>query len=385
VTRIIETATGFDLVGDDGAILASHGTMRGALDAARPLLGATQHEPHLREEGEPVGQFAWLDAAAVEPSDPDGFFDADALTELAVSLNTGAMPIPIDGGAAKELSPSPVHGTADDSSTPANGWGHAGVIVERTDGPHLYMLAELWPSVAKDVERGRIAYGSVLAMTPQRAESGAYRGCRLVGHALTNVPVIRTLTPSTAVRAYAHAVRSISMTTKPTDPKAPTKKADPPAAPPVVEAADPPPAEDKDATIAALRSELEAAKSQIEALMTEAAAKADDEPTEEEKTAAAQKAAAVVVDAAVKAGTITTAARAKWIDVVVKSGEKVFADLTRGMRARPVERQVKGPESTTRAVELDASDPFVKTMRAAKVSDASIAKALIERDARKEN
>lgn len=382
MTRIIETATGFDLVNDEGAVLSSHATVLDALAASAPRA----HEPHLRENGEPVGEFRWLDAASTETASEDGYFDATALAELVDSLNTASMPVPIDGGAAVGLSPSPVHGTADDSSTPANGWGHAGALVELADGPHMFMWSELWPSVAQDVDRGRIAYGSVLAMTPKRAEDGAYRECRLVGHALTNVPVIRTLTPSTAVRAFAPSVRSLSMTTK-TEPKI-TKKADPPAAPPpapVQAATEPPPPEDKDATIAALRSELEAAKAQIDALMAEAAAKADEGPTEEEKVAAAVKAAEVVVDTAVKAGTVAPAARAKWVDVVMKSGEKVFADLTRGMRARPAARQVQGPEATNRPVQLDADDPFVKTMRAAKVSDASIAKALIERVARKEN
>lgn len=389
MTRIVETSAGYDVVADDGAVVSTHPTVRAALDVARPMVGAALHEPHLRENGEPIGKFTWLDACSIEEPSQDGYFDRAAIEEMVTSLNAAAMPIPIDGGASSGLSPSPVHGTRNDTSTPANGWGHSGVLVEMSDGPHLFMWSELWPSVAADVERGRIAYGSVLAMTPDRADDGAYRGCRLVGHALTNVPVIRTLTPSTAVRAYAAAVRSIPMTTKKTEPKTDDVAAKADAVPPVAPKADPPsaapaapsPEEDKDAVIAALRSELEAAKAQIEALMAEAAASM---PSEEERVAAALKSAEGIVDAAVRAGTVAPSARAKWVDVVVKSGEQVFKDLTRGMRARPVERQVKGPEAAP-AARLDPKDPTVMAMRAANISDATIAKNLIERDARKEN
>lgn len=189
-----------------------YATRNAALDAALAELGNPVKAPHLKDEntGTPVGAWRWLDATSEEPEsaalDADGNvvrprITAAAIWEMAASLNASPMPRPIDGGRVPDgFAPSPVHGTAQDSGTPANGWAHAGVpFVTAAGETHLALRGELWPTVATEFDRGRLAYGSVHIEGEDIDETGAIEGATLESHGLTNRPVVQTLLPSTAM------------------------------------------------------------------------------------------------------------------------------------------------------------------------------------------
>jgi hypothetical protein len=195
---------------ESGSTTSTHEKIEEALAAARPLLGAVDRAPHFKVHGEAVGVFRWLDASAEEApaADSDGtprpYIDRDAIEVVAARLNAAGTPSPIDGGELEGFTRSVVHGTARSSSTPANGWAHAAVPVEHSDGRlHLMLESELLPDIAKDVDLGRLAYGSVHVeydLEATAAAGGALRDPELASHALTNRPANRVLMPSTALR-----------------------------------------------------------------------------------------------------------------------------------------------------------------------------------------
>lgn len=195
----------------DARIGETYATRNAALDAALAELGNPVKPAVLKgDEGEAVGAWRWLDATSEEPEsaalDANGELvrpriTATAIESMAAHLNASPMPRPIDGGAVpKDMLPSAPHGTAEDSGTPANGWAHAGVpFVTAAGETHLALRGELWPTVAREFDRGRIAYGSVHVEGDDVDETGAIENATLESHALTNRPVVQTLVPSTAM------------------------------------------------------------------------------------------------------------------------------------------------------------------------------------------
>lgn len=185
----------------DGSV---YGSLREGLDAIRATLAAKS--PFLRDPdtGALNGAWRWLPATEEEPEAIGGVrIDAIAIEEMAASLNDRATPIAIDGGPAPEgMLPSDVHGTAQTGGgTPANGWAHAAVVVKGADGiVELYLWAELIPSVAREVDAGRIAMGSVHFGCERIEGTDSPRGCVLISHALTNNPAVTTLAPANSVR-----------------------------------------------------------------------------------------------------------------------------------------------------------------------------------------
>lgn len=400
--RIVETDAAFLLEDRDGRTLARSGSLTEMLEAARPRLGLPDRESVLRDS-----EWRWLDASREERAEdfPDGHIDATTIEELADSINRASMPVPVDGGAvAAGMLPSPVHGMARDSGTPANGWAHAGVPVLRADGSlHLYLHAELLPEIAAESDRGRIAFGSVLVEAARLDESGALRGAVLAGHALTNNPANRQLTPSTAVRGNVSALvmragatllrSSIMAKRKPSEQveidathepinaieAAPVLREDEPEEPRAEEA----PPEDKDAKIAELEAKVADLTAQLEALMAESEARADGMPSEEElaeKEAAEREArAAEAVEAAIARGNLSASTREKWIPVARSRTPEEFAAMVKNLRAFPA-RQAKPAEAAKVSLRmLDKTDPFVVAMRAAGVSETEIERRIAAR------
>lgn len=193
---LVETST-------DVAI-STHETPRAALLAALDLeaVAALVKRANLRSNGEPDGVWRWLDASA-EEDEPigDSRITAASLWDMAAGLNTRKSAIPINGGGAPtpEHAASEPHGDAyyGDGAHPANGWAHLGAIVVESDGrTHLYLYSELLPEVAREVDRGRLAYGSICFAyeSTDEANGCAVLGASLISHALTNDPAVTTLT-----------------------------------------------------------------------------------------------------------------------------------------------------------------------------------------------
>lgn len=186
-----------------GDPLSAHDSARQALAAAleHGSVGGLLKEANLRSDGEADGAWRWLDASAEEPEAVDGArITAESMWEMAAGLNARATAIPIDGGGAPEgLSQSEVHGTARDTATPANGFAHLGVpVVDDGGTTHLYLHGELISEVAAEVDRGRLAYGSIHFRYEDTSDDGALIGAELVSHALTNDPAVTTLTPGSS-------------------------------------------------------------------------------------------------------------------------------------------------------------------------------------------
>lgn len=201
--HVTHTAKGWQVGGEDGSVYAS---LREALDAARVGVSSESKVPFLRDPdtNEANGAWRWLPASEEEAAPICGVrIDAVAIEEMAASLNNRTTPIPIDGGPAPDgMQASAVHGTASDSGTPANGWAHWGIAVKGADGiVELYLWAELVPSVAREIDAGRIAMGSV-HFGCARVDDEKPRGCVLISHALTNNPAVTTLAPGNSVRMW---------------------------------------------------------------------------------------------------------------------------------------------------------------------------------------
>lgn len=389
MTQIAETASGFEFGGKPYSSLVE------ALEAARAA-ECPSRDPVFAEDGRAVGVFRWLDAASVERAEdfPGGHIDDVTIHEMAASLNRSAKPVPIDGGYVEGMAPSAVHGTAEDTGTPANGWAHCGVSVLRADGAlHLFLYSELWPSVAVEVDRGRIAYGSVLLTASSTDEGGGYRGVRLMGHALTNDPANRRLSPSTAIRAdsvnpivmraTSSRLRGVHMpkSTKAAAAADETVKRDAAvtkAAELEVETETEAPAEDdKDKMIAELQARVAELSSQLEAMMAEAEARAAADAETSTKKAAADAAAREAeiqnaLDVAIRDGRILAASRARFEKVARDHGVESFRSLISGLRAIPT-RQTAARAEAPKPAALDPKDPRVVAMRGAGMTDNAIA------------
>lgn len=200
--HVTHAANGWQ-AGDDARVYA---TLREALDVALAHVASKPKAPFLRDpdSGEKNGEWRWLPATEEELAAIDGVrIDAIAIDEMAASLNERMTPIPIDGGPAPSgMLASEVHGTASThGGTPANGWAHWGVSVSGSDGvAELYLWAELVPSVAREIDAGRIAMGSVHFGCARIEGEDSPRGCVLISHALTNNPAVTTLAPANSVR-----------------------------------------------------------------------------------------------------------------------------------------------------------------------------------------
>lgn len=395
--RVREIDGRFVLEDKDGQAFADSDSLTDLLDEALPLLDVAK-----RSRVMPDGVMRWLDAASEERAEefPDGHIDAGTLEELAEYTNRSPMPAPVDGGAVVGMLPSPVHGSAHDSGTPANGWVHAAAIVIRDGSTHLYLRAELLPEIATEVDRGRIAFGSVLVQASSLSEAGALRGAVLSGHALTNNPANRRLAPSTAVRESSeprvlvmrsgptllqHGYSMSKSKTKAAAVTEPTEPTEPVVAERADEPSDAPPADaapDKDALLAELEAKVAELQAQVDALLADAEMRAAAEPSEEDLAAKAQAereaVASELVEDAIARGKIYPATRDAWMSVARSDPEK-FTQLTKNLRAVP-QRQAKPAEAIkTSARMLDKKDPYVVAMRAAGVADAEIERRLAAR------
>lgn len=187
---VIETESGADVRLRDADAGEAYPTLRAALDS---LLADNDYRPKrgiLRDEsGHEVGQWRWLDATAEESAPaPDGSqVTRELIATMAARLNAGS-PAPMDGGT------SPAHSQLSATETRSDGYVHTGVEVQDRAGRwHLFVYAETSPDVARDIDSGRLAYGSI----------GFSSDGRLLQHALTNVPAVEGLAPNNSVRATA--------------------------------------------------------------------------------------------------------------------------------------------------------------------------------------
>lgn len=184
-----------------GETLGTFETPRQALWNAleRSDVSAIVKRANLRTDGEPDGEWRWLDASATEDEAIGGSrITEPALWEMAAGLNERKSAIPINGGGAPDgFVQSESHGDAyKGGDHPANGWAHVGLIVYEADRAHLYLFAELLPEIAREVDRGRLAYGSIFFAFEEADEDDDYgvSGAQLISHALTNDPAVTTLT-----------------------------------------------------------------------------------------------------------------------------------------------------------------------------------------------
>lgn len=187
---VVETESGAEVRLRDADAGEAYPTLRAALDS---LLSDNDYRPKrgiLRDEaGGEVGQWRWLDATAEESAPaPDGSqVTRDLIATMAARLNAGS-PAPMDGGT------SPAHSQLSATETRSDGYVHTGVEVQDRAGRwHLFVYAETSPDVARDIDSGRLAYGSI----------GFSSDGRLLQHALTNVPAVEGLAPNNSVRATA--------------------------------------------------------------------------------------------------------------------------------------------------------------------------------------
>lgn len=187
---VVETESGAEVRLRDADAGEAYPTLRAALDS---LLADNDYRPKrgiLRDEsGHEVGQWRWLDATAEESAPaPDGSqVTRELIATMAARLNAGS-PAPMDGGT------SPAHSQLSATETRSDGYVHTGVEVQDRAGRwHLYVYAETSPDVARDIDSGRLAYGSI----------GFSSDGRLLQHALTNVPAVEGLAPNNSVRATA--------------------------------------------------------------------------------------------------------------------------------------------------------------------------------------
>ena len=187
---VVETESGAEVRLRDADAGEAYPTLRAALDS---LLSDNDYRPKrgiLRDEsGHENGQWRWLDATAEESAPaPDGSqVTRDLIATMAARLNAGS-PAPMDGGT------SPAHSQLSATETRSDGYVHTGVEVQDRAGRwHLFVYAETSPDVARDIDSGRLAYGSI----------GFSSDGRLLQHALTNVPAVEGLAPNNSVRATA--------------------------------------------------------------------------------------------------------------------------------------------------------------------------------------
>lgn len=183
--------------------IGSHPSLVAALDALLSLeyFAKAKKSPYLHDAGskEPNGVWRWLDASAEEPAPAaDGSqVTADGIRTMAARLCEGD-PIMIDGGAPD----SEAHESAYNTAALATGWAHVGAdFVDAGGRVHLALYAELLPDVGAAFDSGRIAKGSVYFGHAADDPGDAL----LFSHALTNLPAVQGLTPSTAMKSHPRA------------------------------------------------------------------------------------------------------------------------------------------------------------------------------------
>lgn len=181
--------------------------LREALDAELAVIATTEKPLYFRDAdtGDLNGEMRWLPACDVEGAPVRGIrIDATAIEEMAASLNANPRALPINGGPTPAgLLPSSPHGDVVDSSTLANGRAQWGVVVTSDATTKLYLYAEVMPHIARELDVGRLAEGSVcFDWQTTEAIDGADvpRGVSLISHAFTNDPAVLTLEPANSVR-----------------------------------------------------------------------------------------------------------------------------------------------------------------------------------------
>jgi hypothetical protein len=206
--------------------VSTHATSRDALNAAldRSDVAPLVKRANLREDGEPVGAWRWLDASAEEDQPVDGSrITAASLWEMARSLNERQSAIPINGGGAPRTGTgdSMPHGDAYTGGDHlANGWAHVGLpVLDEGGRTHLFLRSELLTEIAAEVDIGRLAYGSIRFGFDEidAEDNDAIKGALLISHALTNDPAVTTLTAGSERRRDTEpafvAMRSRKVTT----------------------------------------------------------------------------------------------------------------------------------------------------------------------------
>lgn len=188
-----------------GTSIDSYDDLKEALNAELAAVATFEKPTYFRDDaGEPNGEWRWLYACSIEPKAVRGVrIDAEAIREMADSLNTKTRAVPIDGGPTPPgMLPSEVHGTPlTGGATLSNGRAHWGVVVEGPDEDQaqLYLWAELLPIVAKEIDAGRMAEGSV-AFKAGRYDGELARDIDFHSYALTNDPSQQDMAPANSVR-----------------------------------------------------------------------------------------------------------------------------------------------------------------------------------------
>src|SRR5690606_13573297 len=130
--------------------LSTHETPRQAMIAALKIdnVASLNKRANLRDDGEPIGVWRWLDASAAEDEPVHGSrITAESIWEMAASLNGRKSAIPINGGGAPRagLGDSAPHGDAYTGGDHlANGYAHLAVpTLDETGRTHLFLRSEL--------------------------------------------------------------------------------------------------------------------------------------------------------------------------------------------------------------------------------------------------
>lgn len=210
---------------DTDVALSSHPTLVAALTALLDLeyFAGIGRGPTFcdADSGECNGVYRWLDASAEEDDSPDGKTQVtgDGIRTMAARLCEGD-PIMIDGGSAD----SGAHASAEDTAALANGWAYVGVDFVDPDGRvHLALYAELLPDIAKAFDTGRLARGSIFFGHAKDNPGDAL----LLSHALTNIPAVQGLTPSTGMKTHPRATKAFFVGARTRRPQMPGKNTPP--------------------------------------------------------------------------------------------------------------------------------------------------------------
>lgn len=187
----------------DDAFDVEHASAKAALAIALEYetVAACVKRANLREDGEPIGAWRWLDATAEEDESIGGCrITASSIWEMCAALNARKSAIPVNGGGKprEDLGSSEPHGDAYTGGDHlANGYAHIALPVIDAEGrTHLFLWCELLPAIVKEVDLGRLAYGSIRFGFTAVDEDDDYAisGASLISHALTNDPAVTTLT-----------------------------------------------------------------------------------------------------------------------------------------------------------------------------------------------
>lgn len=337
----------------------------------------------------------WIPAAV--PMTEAGEPVSDAfIADLAATLNTEAVSIPIDGGAPGSIA----HMTA---SEHAVGWAHRAAVIEG----QLFLETEVLPEVAAAIDAGTLAYSSIDADYEADAETGAYvaGSAHLITHALTNTPKNRGLLPMQAIATHERrrTLHSYTRARLAGDDMG-KKKIEEETAPPAeqateqaaeTQAAEPPMAEEPsgemtlEAAMAKI-AELEAKLAAAEAAASEMSARLAEMPAEDEaaKAEAAREAACVrVVDEAIGVGRIAPASRERWLAVArgsLDAAKTALASIP--ARSRRVVQPGESASSVERRAEMvmdESEQHLAMQLRAGGMSETKIKATIEARRARK--